>query len=216
VLRAPAAALAEHAEPVGVVHHQARAVAVLEFHDLGKRRQVALHREHAVDDDDLAFVGGGVLELLLQVVHVVVAILEVLAEAEAAAVDDAGVVQAVEERQVAAFEQAGQDAQVDLETGGEHEHGFALHELGQSLLELHVDVQGSVEQSRSGTAGAVVSQGLGCGLLDLRVVGQAEVVVRPEHHQRVALVEDRRILGRGQGAVIGIDAFGSHLDRASR
>ena len=46
------AARAEHAERVGLVDHQARAVAAAELGDLGQRRDVALHREDAVDDDE--------------------------------------------------------------------------------------------------------------------------------------------------------------------
>ena len=51
--RAPAA-LAEHAEAVGLVDDQPRAVAGAEVGDLGQRRQLAGHRVDAVDDHDRA------------------------------------------------------------------------------------------------------------------------------------------------------------------
>jgi hypothetical protein len=71
----------------------------------------------------LSLLVGGVLELLLEVRHVVVAELVAAAEPEATPIDDAGVIEAVEERDVRAVEQARQHSQVDLVAGGEDEHG---------------------------------------------------------------------------------------------
>ena len=48
------AARAEHAGAVRLVDHQARAVALAQLDDVHQRRDVALHREDAVDDDQHA------------------------------------------------------------------------------------------------------------------------------------------------------------------
>ena len=56
----PAPRAPEHAERVGLVDHQPGAEARAQIGDLGQRRDVALHREHAVDDDeDAAAVAAG-------------------------------------------------------------------------------------------------------------------------------------------------------------
>jgi len=86
-------------------------------------------------------------DLGFEVVHVVVAELQGLREAEPHAVDDRGVVHGVEERHVVATEQAGEHAQIDLEAGGEDQRSLTLHERREAVLELHVDVEGAVEQA---------------------------------------------------------------------
>ena len=54
MLDRPAAGLSEHADAVRVVDDDDRAVLARELDDLGQLREVALHREHAVRDDQLA------------------------------------------------------------------------------------------------------------------------------------------------------------------
>ena len=54
VLGRPAAALAEHADAVGVVDHDGRLELLGDGDDLRERADVALHRVDAVDDDEPA------------------------------------------------------------------------------------------------------------------------------------------------------------------
>lgn len=65
---------AHDAEPVRVIHEQARAVTFLQLADLGQPCQVALHSEHALGDDEdaaLSVLLRG-LQVRFQVPHVVV------------------------------------------------------------------------------------------------------------------------------------------------
>ena len=71
----------------------------------------------------------------------------ILREAEPRSVDDARVVEVVEEREVMATEQAREHAQVHLETGGEDQRRLTLHERREAILELHVDVERAVQQA---------------------------------------------------------------------
>jgi 8-amino-7-oxononanoate synthase len=65
---------AQHARPVRLVDHQPRAEALAQIADLAQRRDVALHREDAVDHDQhAAAVGRRALEHALELVHAVVA-----------------------------------------------------------------------------------------------------------------------------------------------
>ena len=124
---------------------------------------------------------------MVQRLHVVVLVLLDLAEAEAGAVQDRCVIGAVDDDHVVAADHGGDGALVDQEAGGEDQGGLLADEPRQLLLELDVDVEGSVQEAGAGAAGAVfVDGGLG-GLLDLRVVGQAQVVVAPEHDHFLAV-----------------------------
>src|SRR5207248_10539987 len=99
------AAGAEHADAVGLVHHQPGTEAPAELDDRRQVADVALHREDAVDDDQYAAaVAGGPLEHLLQLVHAVVAEGPQLGAGEAAAVEDRGVVGRVADHRVAGLE----------------------------------------------------------------------------------------------------------------
>ena len=44
------------------------------------------------------------------------------------------------------------DAEVDPETGAVKQGGFLVHQAGQRLLQFQVNVQGSVQKTRSGAA----------------------------------------------------------------
>ncbi len=67
-----------------------------------------------------------------------------VAEGEARAVDDAGVILLVEIDPVALADQAGNGSQIHLEARGKGHGGFLPHERGQALLELDVEVQRAV------------------------------------------------------------------------
>jgi hypothetical protein len=98
---APAAARAEHAGGVRLVHHQPRAVGLLSSTIWGSGREVALHREHAVDHHEhAAAVVHRALEHLLQLVEPVVAERAQLGPREQAAVEDRGVVGGVGDHRV--------------------------------------------------------------------------------------------------------------------
>jgi len=63
-------------DAVGVVDEQPSVVLLLERGDLRQLRQVAFHREDAVDHDQLALRVAHAGELALEVLHVVVLVLQ--------------------------------------------------------------------------------------------------------------------------------------------
>src|SRR5690606_15255117 len=101
VLGGGRAGLAHEADGVGVVDHDQGADLVREVADAGQRGEVAVHREHAVGDDDgaprtLAVVQrGGGLELGAQVVEIGVGVAAAGGLGQADPVDEGGVVQGV-------------------------------------------------------------------------------------------------------------------------
>ena len=208
-----AAVVAHHAEAVCVVDHQRGIVSFTELHELRDGRNVAFHGIDAVHDDEFRFFQGHHLHLLLQPLHVVVGELQHVAVGEPAAVDDAGVVEGVEEDVAAVESQAGNHAQVDLEARAVG-HGLLLaHQAGQLLLQRQVDVERPVEETGTGAAGAVFADGLDGRFLETGVVGESQVGVRAEHQDVLAGHPDDRVLPRFDGTVIWIDTHGLHLVR---
>ena len=142
----------EDTDAVGFVDHDGGAVFVLQLNDGGEIAQVALHREDAVDHDEFHRIGSALLELLLQVVHVVVLEAQLFGHREATAVDDRGVVAVVAEDVVVRTEESGDDTAVDGKSGGEAERLLFAHKGGQLLFQLHVEVERAVEEAAAGAA----------------------------------------------------------------
>ena len=101
----------------------------------------------------------------------------------------------------------GDDAEVGLEAGGEGDDHFLVQELRQLRLELQVHFQRAVEIAGPGAAGAVLLKGVNAGLDDLRIRGQAEIVVGAEHDAALALHDNLDVLTRFQGVTVGIEAL---------
>ena len=97
---ARAAPAADHAQPVCVVRHQPGVVLVGEHQQLGKRRQIAVHGEHAVGHDQRMIVLGAMrLEQFARMRDVVVAEGHHLAARQLRAGEQAGVRQLVRQHQ---------------------------------------------------------------------------------------------------------------------
>ena len=199
-----AAALAYDAQPVGVVHHDARAVPGGEFADLGQLRNVAAHGKDAVRDDEAARGLRHGAELGLKVVHVGVAVAEHLAEGEAAAVVDAGVVLAVADDVVAAADEGADDAEVGLEARREGDGPVHVHKVGQLALQLQVQPERAVQKARAGAARAVLRKRRLRRRHNLRRGRQAEIVVGAEHDAPPALHNDLGVLPGFKRVEIGV------------
>ena len=186
-----------------LVDHEPRAEAPAQVGDLRQRRDVALHREHAVDDDeDPAAVLLRLAERALELVHLVVAKRAQLRAAEDAAVHDRRVDAGVDDDRVAGGQQRPQRGEVGLRAGRADERLLGAHPLGDLLLELEVQGDRAVEQPRAGQARPELVQGVGGTLDDALVAGEAEVVVRAEHDPLGALHLDDRARGALERAEI--------------
>jgi hypothetical protein len=178
---------------VRLVHEQASVVALRELDEPLERRHVPVHREHPVGHDQGA-APLGLAEAPLQVVHVHVVVNERLRAAEAAAVDDARVVERVGEDDVPLLGERGHHAHVGEVPGAEEQAVVRALERGQLLLQAAVDGHVAGHQPRGPGAGAVSHRRLRGRLAHARMVGQAEVVVRAEEEHRLAVQEHPRAL----------------------
>ncbi len=99
---------------------------------------------------------------------------------EAAAVDDAGVVELIGNDVVFGREHRRDGTGVGGESGLENDAGFHVLELCDAALELHVEVHGAGYGADRARPGAVLAGGLDGGFDELRVRGQPEIVVGRE------------------------------------
>src|ERR1039457_5474165 len=130
---------------------------------------------------------------------VVLELLDLGADGEARAVVNAGVVLAVEVDRIALARERGQNAAVDHEARRERHAGRLFHENGEPLCQFDADAERSLQEAAAGAAGAVLPDGLDRALLDLRMRGQAEVIVGPQHAHLAAPHRDDRVLARLDG-----------------
>ena len=132
---APRPVGAEVAGGVAVVDPDRRVVLVGQVADVRQLRQVAVHAEDAVGEDQLEPAALRFFELGLQVGHVVVLVAEPLGLAEPHAVDDRGVVQFVGEDRVLLGEQRLEQPAVGVEAGDVEDAVGLAEELGDLLFE---------------------------------------------------------------------------------
>jgi len=69
----------------------------------------------------------------------------------------------IEQRDVVPPEQAGEHADVHAIARREDECGIAFHEARQLVFEFDVDIEGAVEQSGAGAAGAAMDYACATG-----------------------------------------------------
>ena len=126
-----AAVRAEDAGGVGFVDHQHRVMPLGQLGQFGQRRQIAVHAEQRIGDDQAAAVARGIAEQFGQMIDVGVAVDAHFGPREPAAVDQAGVIFGVGVDRVAAPDQGGDRAEVGGEAGSENQRGLGAFELGQ-------------------------------------------------------------------------------------
>jgi hypothetical protein len=152
------------------------AVAARQLGDLLQRRDVAVHREDRLGDDERR-ARARLLQAPREVLDVVVRVDERLRARQPAAVDDRGVVELVGEDHLARARQRADDAEVRQVARAEQQRGLGALEGGEALLEAAVDRHRAADEARRARADAPTQRCVGGRLLHACVVGEAEVVV---------------------------------------
>ena len=201
------ALMSQNTQGMGIVKHDFRIVFVRQGHHFRQWDDVSLHGENTVGNDQLDGFGFTLLQTLLQTLHVVVGVLQRFAERQTAAFNDGGVVEAVEKQIIVAAAQRGNHPQVDLEPRAEAQRTVLAHQLGQLILQFHVDIECSVEKTRTGATRAVLVDGGFGRLLQTRIIGKTQIAVRAEHQHILALNLHHRALFRLYFFIIWIDSL---------
>ncbi len=192
-----AARFAQHAEAVGVVHEQPRALRAAGRGERAERRDVAVHAEHAVGHDHRAPVAA-FGEARGQCLGVAMRIAREAGAARESRVEQRGVVQAVHEHPVAAPEQCRDHGEVGHVARREQQRPRPAGEGRELVLQRVVFAAVPAHEVRRPAAHAPFARCVREGRDDARVAGEAEVVVAAEGQQRRPFDADVHAVGRAR------------------
>jgi len=170
----------DEADGVRVVDHDDRVVSVGEVADLSQPGEVTIHREHPVGGDEPAPCAFALGQARFELVHIAVGVAQPLGLAEADTVDDRRVVERVGDHGVLGTEQRLEQAAVGVEARVIEDRVLGAQELAQAILQALVDLlRAANKPHRRQPIAPFVKRSMGGGK-DLRVVGQAKVIVGAE------------------------------------
>ena len=124
---------------------------------------------------------------------------------------DGSVVPVIADDEIVFGEKLGDDAAVHGEAGGEHQGLVFSNKLGKLFLQLDMQVQGSVEEAGTGTAGTIFLEGFNAGIDYTLVSGEAGIGVGAEHENLLAVHGHFGALLAGNLAEIGIKTLLHHF-----
>jgi hypothetical protein len=213
VLVRAAAGLADEAGSVAVVDEDHRVVLLGERDHLVQLDEVAVHREDAVGHDQAMPLVLVLLELLLQVLHVHVLEGVVMRRAQADAVDERRMDQAIRDHHVVLAEDGLEDAGVRIHAGGEEQRVLGAEELRDLVLQLAMDVLRAADEAHRAHAEAALFEPLVRRRDHVRMRGEAEIVVGAEVQDLLLLGTfgefdfDLRALRRADEALLLVEAL---------
>ena len=200
--RRAAPSRADEAGRVRVVDHQQRVVFLLECDDLVELGDEAVHREHAIGRDQACALVLRFGQMLFELGHIAVRVTSALGLAQADAVDDRRVVERIGNHYILVAENRFEQAAVGVKATRVEDRVFATEERRDGPLEFLVQVLGAADEAHRGEPETVRVERLFRDGDDVRMVGEAKVVVRAEvQHLAVVPGADRRRLRRGDHAL---------------
>ncbi len=176
------------------------------------RADVAVHRKHAVGDDQFAaWLVGHFLQKLFAMGHILVPEHLDLGPRQPRPVDDAGMVELVGEDEVFLAQDGAYRARIGREAALEDDAGFDVFEAGDLLFEVHVDAHGSGDGTHRARAHAQFPRSLQRRLDQPGVVGEAEIVVAGQVDHLPAVVVAHRGLLVVEHPQFEMRAFGAQF-----
>ena len=141
---------------------------------------VSVHAEDRVGDDESG-ARSARPDLPLQITHVVVTVDDDLRAAEAAAVDDAGMIEFIAENDIGTGAERGNHAGIRGEARSEGNRILRAFELGKSVFEFLVNRLRAGREAGAACACAIFPDGFDSGILHARIVCKVQIVVGSEH-----------------------------------
>ncbi len=169
--------LAKHTQTMSLVDHDGCVVFLLQLYNLRKGSQVAFHREHAVNDDELNLVGIATLQYALQVGHVVMLIMQLGCECQTTTVDDTCMVAVITDDIVVLANKLRNNAAVYGKTGRDAQGVVLAYVLCQLLLKLNMDVECTIQETATSATTTILLHGLATSLDDAIVARKTRVSV---------------------------------------
>jgi hypothetical protein len=141
------------------------------------------------------FAGEATGEQLLQVIHVPVVVDAKCGAAQAAAVDQTCVAEAVGEDESVFADQRRNGADIGQIAGCEGERGVRAFEPGECRFEFLVGRKGAADETRGPGSRSVLARRFDGRFYDGRVRGQAQIIVGGKQDHGVPVEPDRRPRG---------------------
>jgi hypothetical protein len=176
---------------VRIVHHHDGAELLGDLAESGDRAQVAVHREHTVGDQQFALAGREVFHDAACGIDILVWEHFDRGATQAAAIDDARVVQLVGHDDVFFCEDRGHGAGIGRKSALKDHDGLDVLELGEPSFQLHVNLHGAGDCAHGARTRAKLSHRVQRGLAQPGMCGQSQIVVRRQIHD--GLVVERRM-----------------------
>lgn len=191
---------ADDAERMRFVDEKTRFVRVAEPAKCRKGRGVAIHREEAVGDDPGATsLRAMSAQQVLEVVGVGVIVDVHRGAAEAEAIDQARMVEAIAEGDVAPSKESRERTDVGGVAAGEEERRGEGDPCGEGAFGLEMDAATARDEPGCAGTDSMFGQRGTAALDEARVVGETEIVVRAEEENGAAINVDEWTVGRFEG-----------------
>ena len=196
---------------VRVVHRDHRTELLGGLHDLRQPGDIAVHREHAVRDDQSASRLGGMFpELRPKILDVGVPVAQGPRLGEPAGIDNRGVVQRVAEDQVSLARHGRHHGKVAAEAGLHGDGGLGALESSQLPFELQMNVHRPRDGADGPRTDPITVDKLSGPCTDARIVGQPKVIVGAEVQVPLAVDLDPGTLRARQRADIPVEPLPLH------
>src|SRR6266852_7508519 len=184
---------AEHAERVRVVDQKPGVVAFAQIEQRRQQRDVAVHAEYAIGDDQPRS-RAGFGQRSRQETEIGVRVANHPGARQAHAVDQRSVIECVGENRILRAGERGNGADICLIAGGKKQRPRHLHELGELRFEALVEGAVPAQKMRGALPDPVTRGGFDRRLYDPRMVGEPQVIIAAERKALLPVHDDARPL----------------------
>ena len=197
----------KHTYTMCFVYHDGGIVLMFKFHDFGEIGQITFHGEHAIHHDKFHGFRSAFLKLTLQIGHIVMLILQASGEGQSAAIYNGSMVAVIANDVILATGQARNNAGVNRKTGRIAQSIFFSDKLGQLFLQFHVEIECTIQETRTRTTGAILLHCFDTGLNDALIARKSCISIRAKHQHMMAAHFNFCTLFAFDGTEIGIHTF---------
>ena len=195
---------------MGIIDHQPGIEALGQFEQLRQRRQIAIHAEHRIGEDQLA-PGTAARQPRGQMLEIAMRIADMLGARQLRGIDQRGVVEFVGKDGIVALQQRRYDRQIGHVAGAEIQRLLEAGERRQPLFQLGMRAQVAADHMRGATANAPACRSLLNSGDQRRMIGQPQIVIAAKGGQATPLDQCLGTTGRIEHAAAAQQACSGQL-----